>query len=125
MEVSFISYSALSTPPYFLPYVLWQLLKGSLKHSSFWKDSQRLFKIIFQPLFIFTPSHATHVNTNLHKYKNGFDSSKDRLDTKILSQFSKLQVKKPFVRSFLFSSLKLYRQVLLVSVFTVCANGYC
>ena len=27
-----------------------------------------------------------HVNTNVHKYKNSFDSSKDRLDTKILSR---------------------------------------
>ena len=30
------------------------------------------------------------VNTNLHKYKNSCHSLKDRLDTKILSQFSKL-----------------------------------
>ena len=34
-----------------------------------------------------------HINTNLHKYKNSFDSSKDRLDTKILSRFSKLSDK--------------------------------
>ena len=38
----------------------------------------------------FTPSH---INTNFHKHKNSFDSSKDRLDTKILSQFCKLQDK--------------------------------
>ena len=36
------------------------------------------------------------VNTNLHKYKNSCDGSKDRLDTKILSQFSKLPDKKSF-----------------------------
>ena len=35
---------------------------------------------------------CTHVNTNLHKYQNS-DSSKDRRDTKILSQFSKLSDK--------------------------------
>ena len=79
---------------------------------------------------MFTPSHATHVNTHLNKYKNSFDSSKDRLDTKILGQFSKLQDKKPFVGPFLsknlnLTSLKLYTQVLLVGVITVCANGYC
>ena len=28
----------------------------------------------------------THVNTNVHKYKNSFDSSKDRLVSKILSR---------------------------------------
>ena len=27
-----------------------------------------------------------HVNTNVHKYKNSFDGSKDKLDTKILSR---------------------------------------
>ena len=40
------------------------------------------------------------VNTNLHIYKNSCDSSKDRLDTKILSQFSKLPDKN-FCWSFL------------------------
>ena len=34
------------------------------------------------------------VNTNLQKYyKNSYDNSKDRLDTKRLSQFSKLSDK--------------------------------
>ena len=33
------------------------------------------------------------LNTNLQKYKNSFDSSKDRLDTKILIQ----DKKKPFL----------------------------
>ena len=63
--------------------------------------------------------------------ENSFDSSKDRLDTKILSQLSKLRDKKPFVRPFLspknlnLTSHKLYTQVLLVGAFTVRANGYC
>ena len=35
LEVYFIIYSALSTPPYFLLYVLWKLLKGLQKHISF------------------------------------------------------------------------------------------
>ena len=47
------------------------------------------------------PSCVTHINTNLQKYKNSCDSSKDRLDTKILNQFSKLPDKKPFVGPFL------------------------
>ena len=65
------------------------------------------------------------------RYENSFDSSKDRLDTKILRQFSKLQDKKPFVRPFLspknliLTSHKLYTQVLLVGTFAVRANGYC
>ena len=42
-----------------------------------------------------------HVFINLHKYKNSFDSLKDALDTKILSQFSKLQNKKSFIGPFL------------------------
>ena len=36
--------------------------------------------------FYFRQLRTKHINTNLHKYKNSFDSSKDRLiDTKILS----------------------------------------
>ena len=54
------------------------------------------------------------VNTNLHKYKNSCDSSKDSLDTKILSRFSKLPDK----------NLSLYTQVPLVCAFNVWANGY-
>ena len=39
------------------------------------------------------PSCASNVfYKNLHKYKNSFDSLKDRLDTKMLSQFSKFQI---------------------------------
>ena len=57
----------------------------------FKNDSQRLFKIIIISIsFEFTLLRAMPVNTNLHIYKNSCDSSKDRLDTKILSQFSKL-----------------------------------
>ena len=42
----------------------------------------------------------THVNTNVHKYKYGFDSLKVRLDTKILRHFNlqlsqKLQLPDP------------------------------
>ena len=65
----------------------------------------------------------THVNTNLHKYKNSCDSSKDRLDTKILSRFSKLPDKNLSLVLFLspkiLTSLKLYTQVLLVGAFAV------
>ena len=65
----------------------------------------------------------THVNTNLHKYKNSCDSSKDRLDTKILSRFSKLPDKYLSLVLFLspknLTSLKLYTQVLLVGAFAV------
>ena len=39
-----------------------------------------------------------HINTNLHKIKTV--SSKDRLDTKIMGQFSELQDKKPFIGPF-------------------------
>ena len=39
------------------------------------------------------PSCAMDLNTNLQKFKNSFDSSKDRLDTKILIQ----DKKKPFL----------------------------
>ena len=43
-----------------------------------------------------------YVKTCLHKCKNLFDSSKERLDTKILNyHFSKLQDKKPFIGPFL------------------------
>ena len=35
------------------------------------------------------PSHAMDLNANLQKYKNSFDSSKDRVDTKILIQDKK------------------------------------
>ena len=48
-----------------------------------------------------------HVNTYLHKYKNIFDSSKDRLERKMLSQFSKLEEKKTFVGTFLLPNLNL------------------
>ena len=44
----------------------------------------------------------THVNT--YQYRHSFDSSKDRLDTKILSQFSKLPDKN--LSSVLFYHLK-------------------
>ena len=59
----------------------------------FKNNSQRLFKIIFQSLFNFTVEwDARKINTNLHIQciKKKCHSSKDRLDTKILSQFSKL-----------------------------------
>ena len=46
LEVYFIIYLALSTPPYFWLYVFWKLLKGLQKYISFWKSSWRLFKII-------------------------------------------------------------------------------
>ena len=52
-------------------------------------------------LFLIYAILVTHVNTNLHKCKNSCDSSKDRLDRKILSQFSKLPGKKAFVGPFL------------------------
>ena len=40
-------------------------------------------------------SRMTHINTNLHNYKNNFDSSKDSLDTKILSHVD-LQISQKF-----------------------------
>ena len=62
----------------------------------------------------------THVNTNFHKYKNSCDS---RLDTKILSRFSKHPDKNLLLVLFLLpknlTSLKLYTQVLLVGAFAV------
>ena len=73
----------------------------------------------------------TYVKTCLHKHKYLFDSSKERLDTKILNHFSKLQDKKPFIGPFLspknvnLTSLKLYMQVLLVGAFALHVNGYC
>ena len=71
----------------------------------FEKDSQQLFQIILQYFNLFRPSHAMNVNTYLrtlcNKNKNIFYSSKDRLYTKIQSQFSKIQDKKPFVVPFL------------------------
>ena len=64
-----------------------------------------------------------HVNTNLHKYKNSCDSSKDKLVTKILSRFSKLPDKNLSLVLFLspknLTSLKLYTQVLLVGAFAI------
>ena len=51
------------------------------------------------------PPCAMDLNTNLQKFKNSFDSSKDRLDTKILIQ----DKKKPFLspKNFNWTSLKL------------------
>ena len=40
-------------------------------------------------------SRTTHINTNLHNYKNSFDSSKDRLDRKIPSHVN-LQLSQKF-----------------------------
>ena len=51
----------------------------------FESDLWQLFKIIFQSLFNLCSHVWLHGNTNLHKYKNSFDSSNDRLNTKILS----------------------------------------
>ena len=94
----FFIYSATSTHPYFLLYVLWQFLEGSQKQ------------------FIQSPFNlcCTPVNRYLYSYKNSFDSSKDRLDTKILSQFSKLQDKKPCDVTL---PVCLYTQVLLICAF--------
>ena len=51
------------------------------------------------------PSCVMDLNTNLQKFKNSFDSSKDRLDTKILIQ----DKKKPFLspKNLNWTSLKL------------------
>ena len=84
LKVSFIINSALCTPAYFLLYVLWQLFKVSQNIPVFENDLRQLFKITFPSLFNSRRLGTTHVNTNLHS----FDSSKDRLDTKIVSHVS-------------------------------------
>ena len=100
----------------------------------FEKDSQQLFQIILQYFNLFRPSHAMNVNTYLrtlcNKNKNIFYSSKDRLHTKIQSQFSKIQDKKPFVVPFLspknfdLTSLKLQSEHCQSVRATVCVNGF-
>ena len=60
----------------------------------FENDLRQLFKITFPSLFNSRRLRTTHVNTNLHS----FDSSKDRLDTKILSHVS-LQLSVAVARS--------------------------
>ena len=55
---------------------------------NFWKALKNIAVFEFQSLF-----YIGHRARRLHKYKNIFDSSNDRLDTKILSQISKLQDK--------------------------------
>ena len=88
----------------------------------FENDSPQLFKIIFQSL-VNVRRCVDVTNTNLHKYKNNCDGSKDRLDTKILSRFSKLPDKNLSLVLFLspknLTSLKLYTQVLLAGAFAV------
>ena len=61
-------------------------LKSRKNIPVFENDLRQLFKITFPSLFNSRRLRTTHVNTNLHS----FDSSNDRLDTKILSQ--KLQL---------------------------------
>ena len=59
-------------------------LKSRKNTTVFENDLQQLFKITFPSLFSSRRLRTTHVNTNLHS----FDSSKDRLDTKIVSHVS-------------------------------------
>ena len=56
-------------------------LKSRKNIPLFENDLRQLFKITFPSLFNSRRLRTTHVNTNLPS----FDSSKDRLDTKILS----------------------------------------
>ena len=59
-------------------------LKSRKNIPVFENDLRQLITITFPSLFNSRRLGTTHVNTNLHS----FDSSKDRLDTKILSHVS-------------------------------------
>ena len=59
-------------------------LKSRKNIPVFENDFRQLCKITFPSLFNSRRLGTTHVNTNLHS----FDSSKDRLDTKIVSHVS-------------------------------------
>ena len=59
-------------------------LKSRKNIPVFENDLRQLITITFPSLFNLRRLGTTHVNTNLHS----FDSSKDRLDTKILSHVS-------------------------------------
>ena len=86
----------------------------------------RYSRSYFNLLLLYTIP-CMHVNTNLHKYENSCDSSKDRLDTKILSWFIKLPDKN-FPWSFLscknlnFVHLNCTRKCCWFGAFAVCAK---
>ena len=86
-EVSFIIYSVLSTPSLLFALCFVRTFERLTKTFQFLKIIHSSYSRSHFNLFL---SRAMPVNTNLHIYKNSCDSSKDRLDTKILSQFSKL-----------------------------------
>ena len=87
---SFIIYSALSTPSLFFAVSFVRTFERLAKTFQFLKMIHSGYSRSYFNLFLISLLRAMPVNTNLHKYKNSCHSSKDRLDTKILSQFSKL-----------------------------------
>ena len=104
-KISYIIYTLLSMP-FFLFVVRFKVIFGSLAKTLqlLKKDSLQLFKILFQSM----PLHATDVNTYLKMSctKKTFCGSTERLHTKTLRQFSKIQDKNPFVGPFLIYCLK-------------------
>ena len=92
LRISFIIYSALSTPFYFFAVRFVVDFECSQTHFSFWKWATAAIQDHILISFLIDVV-AGDLNTCLYKYKNSFYSSKDRLDTKILSQFYKIQDK--------------------------------
>ena len=92
LRISFIIYSALSTPFYFFAVRFVVDFECSQTHFSFWKWATAAIQDHILISFLID-AVAGDLNTCLYKYKNSFYSSKDRLDTKILSQFYKIQDK--------------------------------
>ena len=86
-EVSFITYSALSIPPYFFAVHFVVTFERLAKTFQFLKmihdGNSRSYINLF---LIYTVARKRLQKYNLQKYKNSFDSSKERLDTKILIQ---------------------------------------
>ena len=69
-KVSFIIYLRLTTFPYcFAVRFVVTFVKGSQKHSSFWKWFVATIQDHISILFNFLQSCMTYVNTNLYKYK--------------------------------------------------------
>ena len=81
-------------------YYLFSIIYASLffavtfeRHTRIFQSLKRIHSGYSRPnfnLLLIYGLACTQINTNLHKYESSCDSSKDRRDTKILSQFSKL-----------------------------------
>ena len=94
LEVSFTIYSALSTPSLFFSVRFVRTFERLAKTFQFLKIIHSRYSRSYFNLSLISLSRAMPVKLiqtfTYNVYKNSCHSSKDRLDTKILSQFSKL-----------------------------------